>query len=228
MLNMNPLAGLVGFLLVAAILGGLAFLGFSHTDLANFNISAAQARAMDKQTELNAQKSEIDMSIYKDVEQAQGEAEKEKVQLDLNTQKEQASLLLDQMKASQQQQMQKQQALDQVQIEFEHLVSYTALIIFILVAISISIGLTVLMVQFAKFRFSVKQSDSMNLSNGAHRDMTDLWHDDLNWRETQVTQARKREQAVRASTIHFRNDEQSLDYTKLFLNNYSDINEQKR
>lgn len=40
-------SGLLGFVVIIALLGGLAFLGLSKTDLTNYNTSAAEARGSD-------------------------------------------------------------------------------------------------------------------------------------------------------------------------------------
>ena len=73
MVNQNPNAGLVGVIVVLLIAGLMMGLTVSNTDLVNFNRSAAEARAMDLETQTAAQIAEIDIAYHRAVRAAEQE-----------------------------------------------------------------------------------------------------------------------------------------------------------
>ncbi len=81
------LSGIASVVLIAALLGTVAGLAFSGTDLLNFNTSAAQARAIDHDTQIKSQKDAVDLENYKAIKVAQTEAELQKIQLGVEAHK---------------------------------------------------------------------------------------------------------------------------------------------
>ena len=144
MVPSQPLAGIVGLVVVVALLGGMAFLGLSGTDLANFNTSAAEARARDQQTSIDAKKAEIDLEAYK-----------ENAELDKEFQQRRHELELQKLEDDLRQQTETQQNLDLVRVEFDRALRLAALITGSLAALMLCAALTYAAVRFTSSRFPV-------------------------------------------------------------------------
>lgn len=78
MLNAQPISGLVGLVLVIALLGGMAFLGFASTDIANFQTRLAEARVIEQKANLEAKRGEIDLQAYQKKVERETQAEEER------------------------------------------------------------------------------------------------------------------------------------------------------
>lgn len=142
MIESKPFAGLVGLVMLIALLGGLAFLGISNTDMANYNTSAAQARAIDQKTEQEARKAEIDLRAYQQAAEIQMEAEKQE-----------AALVLQQVAAEQQQKLEHQRALDEMRVGMEMALRLGLMIVGGLAVVITFGALAYLIARFARSRF---------------------------------------------------------------------------
>ncbi len=85
--NNIPLAGLLGIVVVIAVIGAISGLALSGTDLLNFNSSAAEAHIRELEAQLQADRAAIDLQYYEAIQAARTELEKEELRLELEAQK---------------------------------------------------------------------------------------------------------------------------------------------
>ncbi len=200
MVELKPLAGLVGLVMVIAMLGGLAFLGVSNTDLANYNTSAAQARAMDQKTEQEARKAEIDLQAYQ-----------QSVELQMEAEKQEMTLALQQMAAEQQQKLEHQRALDEMRVGMEMALRLGLMITGGLIMVITFGTLAYLMARFARSHFpEVGQM---------------VIHEDPELRHIVVRLARENERVKRTlAQVSMENHPVSNhEYSKLFQGKHSGV-----
>ena len=129
--NNTPLAGLLGIVVVIAIIGAISGLALSETDLLNFNTSAAEARIR----ELEAR--------------SEREALQRKLDQDLAHQREQAKQNLVH---------QREQATQNLWLA--RLTRYVALIVGALATLIVSVGLTVFLIQYGRSRLVLAQAEA--------------------------------------------------------------------
>lgn len=84
----NTLSWIVALAIVIAILALALGLALSHTDLLNFNTSAAEANAMNAKTQAETEKAQADLAAYR----AQKEAEIASAEAEVQTQRQAAAL----------------------------------------------------------------------------------------------------------------------------------------
>jgi hypothetical protein len=80
--NNSPFSGLVPVILVLVLIGALAALALSGSNLTNFMANRAEAQAMSQQNETNAEKAKIDLQNYQAIQASQVQAQIDKVQAD--------------------------------------------------------------------------------------------------------------------------------------------------
>jgi hypothetical protein len=83
LVDRNPNSGLVGVIVVLVVTGMVLGLALSTTDLMNPNQSVAEARAKDAETQVAAQKADIDLAYYR----AARAADQEKLWLEVEARK---------------------------------------------------------------------------------------------------------------------------------------------
>ena len=195
MLNFRPLAGLPGTLVVIALLGSMATLGVSNTDLANFITNSAEARALDQKTQAEAQKTSIELEAYRQVENAKAQAEQNRILLEFEMQKKHAELALEQSKAQYQIELEQQRYQAEQQLRWERITRYTFLIIGVLVTLVLCYGMVYRFLK-SEQRQSIGYSGlQINSSVMNHR-----WHTDPAWKQDQIALARNRERSARANS----------------------------
>lgn len=200
MIESKPFAGLVGLVMLIALLGGLAFLGISNTDMANYNTSAAQARAIDQKTEHEARKAEIDLGVYQQSAELRMEAEKQE-----------AALVLRQVAAEQQQKLEHQRALNEMRVGMEMALRLGLMIVGGLAVVMTFGALAYLIARFARSRFP-------EVSRA-------VIHEDPELRHLVVRLARENEQIKRTlAQVGVENHPMgNQEYTKLFQGKHSGV-----
>ena len=81
--NVISLSGLIGIVLVVAIIAATAGWALCDSDLLNYNTSAAAARAQDQKTQEQTQRAAIDLQYYEAIQATRIQAEQEKLRLEL-------------------------------------------------------------------------------------------------------------------------------------------------
>ena len=187
--NNTPLAGLLGIVVVIAIIGAISGLALSETDLLNFNTSAAEARIRELEAQLQAEKAASDQELYqaeiaaqieqvasdleshKAIESARVQAEKDKIRLEVTA---------------------RQHKLDQ-DLALARLTRFAALIVMTLATLIVSVGLTVFLIQYGRSRLVLAQAEATHTQAAP-------WHVST-WRAEQIRRAREREVAEREAAL---------------------------
>jgi hypothetical protein len=199
MMNLRPLAGLTGILLLVAVLGSMATLGISNTDLANFITNSAEARAIDQKTFMEAEKSNIDIEAYRQIEIAKAQVERDRVLLEFEEQKKQAELDFEQAKVQYQIDLEQQRHRTNQRLMLEKITYYFILITSSLIVLTLWFGL----IYRYKYRKSGQPVETSSIE-GENIVVNDRWHNDLAWRQQKIELARNNE---RASRIRFNTEE---------------------
>jgi len=186
-MNSTPLSGLIGIVLVVALIGTVAGLALAGTDLLNSNTSAAAARAQDQETWAQTQKAAIDLKL----QQAKSEAEIEKITSDLETyeaiQAAQAQAEKDKIGLEV---VARQRELDQ-NLAFTRLTRFAILAVATLATLIVSAGLATFLVQWGRSQWVLAQAKAAQAV---------AWHVPA-WRAEQVRHARARERAERKAAL---------------------------
>jgi hypothetical protein len=179
-MNSTPLSGLIGIVLVVALIGTIAGLALAGTDLLNSNTSAAAARAQDQETWAHAQHAAIDLKL----QQAKSEAEIEKITSDLENyraiQAAQAQAERDKLKlevAAQQRELNQNLA-------FTRLTRFVTLAVITLATLIVSVGLATFLVQWGRSRYWLPSTQAEAAQAAA-------WHVPA-WRAERIRRARER------------------------------------
>jgi len=80
--NSSPFSGLVRVIIVLVLIGALAALALTGSDLTNFMANRAKAQAMSQQNEIEAEKAKIDLQNYQTLQAIQVQAQIDKAQAD--------------------------------------------------------------------------------------------------------------------------------------------------
>ena len=194
--NNTPLVGLIGIVSVVALIGAIAGLGLADTDLLNSNTSAAEARALDQETQEQALKAAIDAGVYR----AEGAAKIERVFSDVTnyiaiqraqTHAEVGKIQLA-VEATQQQVEQ--------DLELARLTRYVTLMAGTSAALIVSIGLAMFLIQCGRSRVTSAQTKGVQMN---------LWQAPA-WRAEQIRRARERERSERRVALSQQTIEQSI------------------
>ncbi len=178
--NGSSFDGLVKVIVVLVIIGALAVLGLTQSDLTNFLANSVKADAMRQQNAIQAQKDAIDLQNYQTVQ-------------DTLTQTRIDQLLAED--AAHQEALEQQLQLDAQkavrEMETARLVAYlwTGAGIFLVACIGIAILL-----------FAIKAGRSRPGAIQAEKKPVDPWQDPA-WRKQQIWISRQEERAIRGSRI---------------------------
>lgn len=188
-MNSTPLSGLIGIVLVVALIGTAAGLALAGTDLLNSNTSAAAARAQDQETWAQAQETSIDLKLHR----AEKEAEIAKIASDLETyeaiQAAQAQAEKDKIRLEV---VARQRELDQ-NLAFTRLTRFVILAVATLATLIVSAGLATSLVQWSRSRYRLPLTQAEAAQAAA-------WHVPA-WRAEQIRHARARESAGRKAAL---------------------------
>jgi len=176
--NNTPLAGLLGIVVVIAMIGAISGVALSGTDLLNFNTSASEARIREMEAEFQSKKDAIDLQYYAAIQAAQTESEKEALRLELKAKKN----MLEQELAH-------KRAQDELDLELARPTRYVVLAIGTLTALILSVGLAIFLIQYGRSRLVLAQAEATH----AHAAPWDVYA----WRAEQIRRAREREIAER-------------------------------
>ena len=176
--NNTPLAGMLGIIVVIAMIGVISGVAISGTDLLNFNTSAAEARIQEMEAELQLEKDAIDLQYYEAIQAAQTESEKEALRLELEAQKDRLE-----------QELAHQRAQDELDLALARPTRYVVLAVGTLTALIVSVGLAVFLIQYGRSRLVSAQAEATH----AH---AAPWNVPA-WRAEQIRHAREREIAER-------------------------------
>jgi hypothetical protein len=180
--NNTPLAGLLGIVVVIAMIGVVSGVAISGTDLLNFNTSAAEARILEMDAELQSKKDAIDLQYYEAIQAARTESEKEALRLELKAQKD-----------GLEQELAHQRAQDELDLALARPTRYVVLAVGTLAALIVSVGLAVFLIQYGRSRLVSAQAEATHAQAAP-------W-DVYAWRAEQVRRAREREIADRMRTM---------------------------
>ncbi|KPL20467.1 MAG: hypothetical protein AMJ93_11885 [Anaerolineae bacterium SM23_84] len=172
--NVISLSGLIGIVLVVAIIAATAGWALCDSDLLNYNTSAAAARAQDQKTQEQTQRAAIDLQYYEAIQATRIQAEQEKLRLELEARQRE----LDQNLAYQHKRTERE-------LELARLTRYVLLAVGSLAILIMSIGPTVFLIQHSHSRSLVARAE-------AEAAQTALWHIPA-WRVEQIRRARERE-----------------------------------
>ncbi|HLF29016.1 MAG TPA: hypothetical protein VJG32_22035 [Anaerolineae bacterium] len=191
-------SGLVGVVVIVAILALVAGAALSGNDLLNPNTSDAKAQEKNQATQSRSEKDEIDLEAYR----TQKAVEAEKMNLDLenykaiqvaHTQAEQDKFRLEVEAQKQEfdQALVHQQEQAELDIAFARLARYILLGVGALAISVVSVGLTACLIRFSRSRWAPAQTPT------AH---ADIWSDPI-WRAEQIRLARAQEVAQRQTAL---------------------------
>ncbi len=176
--NNTPLAGLLGIVVVIALIGAISGLALSGTDLLNFNTSAAEAHIREMEAQLQADKTAIDLQYYKAIQAARTESEKEELRLELEAQKRKLE-----------QELAHQRARNELDLVLARLTRYVVLTVGALATLMVSVGLAIFLIQYGRSRLVLAQAEVTHTHAAS-------WHVPA-WRAEQIRRAREREVAER-------------------------------
>lgn len=175
-------------LLIALISAGFGITA-SSTDVFNYNTSAAEARAKDQQTKIDAEKAAMDLELYRQ----QIQTETEEIRIETERQQKQAELDLARMQDNYRIEAEQQRIKVQQQLELQRLAGFSILGILTLLTITLIIGFA-----YRFFRRGQLRSITGNtLKTPSSKPIMDPWHDNLEWKQQQIKLARQREQETR-------------------------------
>lgn len=175
--NYSPYDGLSKVFLVLIVIGALAALAFTNSDLTNFITNSAKAEGIKQELAIQNLKSIFDFENYKRVEEA-----KTKAQLDnIETEKVTNEKLQTQKLQAQAQQV-------TLELEMSRLFGYGK----IGIGIFLSICLGIMMIQFGRSRLILAQAQHKQIDN---QQKSTLW-------KMQMELARQHERMERASFIN--------------------------
>jgi hypothetical protein len=187
----SPFSGLVPVILVLVLIGGLATLALSGSDLTNFMTNRVKADALAQQTAAAAQKTPIDVETYRLVQTSQAQAQVDKMKADSDYYQKSLDL-----------QTQYQQKLDDQNLQLNYLkttqemqtshitqmiLTSAGAIALLLVALGIAVYMVSLTLNRLLTNKKVKKAGS--------------WQDPA-WKKQQIENSRRREQASRASSMN--------------------------
>lgn len=179
-MNSTPWAGLAGVLLTVAMISAAAGVALSGTDFLNYNTSAAAARALDQETDFEAQKAAIDLEYYRALQSVQTQSEQEELRL----RREALKRELDQRLAH-------ERKMANLQIELTRLTRYVVLSVGIAAALILSSGAAAFLVLHGRSQLASARAKAVG---------ADLWRDPV-WRAEQLRRARAVEIAERRATL---------------------------
>ena len=179
-MNSAPLSGLIGIVLVVVLIGIIAGLAISGSDLLNYNTNAAAARAQDQKTQEQSQRAAVDLQYYKAIQAARTESEKEILRLELEARQHELeqNLALQRERAEQ-------------DLELARLTRYVVLAVGPLATLIVCIGLTAFLIQYGRSLLVLAQNEAARAA---------LWHAPA-WRAEQIRLAREREGAERETAL---------------------------
>lgn len=215
MLDFRPLAGLTGALLLVVILGVVATLGFSNTDLANFITNSAKARAQDQETKIASEKATIDLDLYRQIETEKAQAQHEQIQLDLTKQREQNRLDLLEMQELNKIELEQQRLRARQQLELERVTRYTILVVGGCTVMALSTALTY---RFVRQNRTVSDTHASRIRypNATNKPAMaiDRWHNDPTWKQSRVLGARMRELTSRQVSKAMRENPTAVSFKR--------------
>ena len=172
--NNTPLAGMLGIIVVIAMIGVISGVAISGTDLLNFNTSAAEARIREMEAQLETDKDAIDLQYHKAIQAARTESEEEALRLELEAQK-----------ARLEQELAHQRAQDELDLALARPTRYVVLAVGTLAVLIVSVGLAVFLIQYGRSRLVSAQAEATHAQAAP-------W-DVYAWRAEQIRRARERE-----------------------------------
>jgi hypothetical protein len=191
--NGSPFSGLVSLVLVLVIIGAVAALALSESDLTNFLTNSAKADAIREQNRIQAQKDAIELKNYEALQEIETNLQKEKILADTAAYKRniEQQLLFQQQQNQQNLELQFQRS--NQDLEVSRLTRYVLLGAGVLTMLFISMGLSIFFIQLGRSRVIAVQSVST---------LPSRWQDP-EWRKKQIASARQREIIARKSpTTH--------------------------
>jgi hypothetical protein len=189
--NSSPFNGLVPVILVLVLIGGIAALALSGSDLTNFITNSAKAKGLTQQLEVQAQKDAIDLSNYKALQDSQAQAQAAKTLAEA----EAYQRSLEQQAQFQLQQNQRaldfQRQEDLLKLEASRFTRMALPVAGALAVLVLSLGGAVCLVQIGRSR--------VMSSRGAAK-TGDVWQDNA-WKRNQIALARQQERLERSSVL---------------------------
>jgi hypothetical protein len=182
--NMNsPYKGFATIIVILVVIGALASLAFTNSDLTNFMTNSAKADGIRQQNAVQQQIDAINTENYKTVEQAKTQAQLDQIAADTATYKKLQTAL--EAKTSRQQAA--------LEVETSRLFDYGKIAVSIILAVCFSAILLILTVQFTRSRLVLVQAQ-------AQAKRIDTRQDPIQLKE-QIERARQRELMNRESYL---------------------------
>lgn len=189
--NNSPFAGLVPVILVLVLIGALAALALSGSDLTNFMTNRVKAQALAQQNAISEQKASIDLKNYQALQDSQAQAQINKTVADSAAY--QQSLIIQtqhqQQLATQNLQLAALKAAQEMQTT--HLIKIILSIAGALAVLLIGMGLTFYLIQLGRSHLMAEKMAKKN----------DPWHD-LSWRKQQIEISRRQEHLERINSVN--------------------------
>ncbi len=189
--NSSPFQGLGKVILMLVVIGALTGLALSNTDVVNVLRNGAQAKGIEQQNTLQAQKDAVDLEYYKAIQPGMIQNQQDRLEADKAAYQKslEQQLANENAMAAQERELQAQKAAQEMQTALNlHYVLVGSLIFITLCA---GTGIAILMIQIGRSQVIKANAQTKEVEKDTIRKM----------REQQIEEARKRERENREKLL---------------------------